>query len=69
MNTDNHWFLNAIPSRLNIPAQGLRGGRPGATGSFLINGEPLLEAKKREMLPADEVLMQTPGGGGFGSAR
>ena len=69
MNTDSRWFLNAIPSRLNIPAQGLRGGRPGATGSFLINGEPLLEAKKREMLPADEVLMQTPGGGGFGSAR
>ena len=69
MNTDSRWFLNAIPSRLNIPAKGLGGGEPGKTGSFLINGEPLLDAKKREMLPTDEVLMQTPGGGGFGPNR
>ena len=68
MNTESPWFLNAIPSRLNIPAKGLGGGEPGTTGSFLINGDPLLEAKKREMLPTDEVLMQTPGGGGFGPA-
>ena len=67
MKTEFPWLLNAIPSRLNIPAQGCNGGGAGRPGSFLINGEQLLEAKKREMQPTDEVLMETPGGGGFGS--
>lgn len=67
MKTEFPWHLNAIPSRLNIPAQGCNGGGAGRPGSFLINGEQLLEAKKREMQPTDEVLMETPGGGGFGS--
>jgi N-methylhydantoinase B/oxoprolinase/acetone carboxylase alpha subunit len=40
---------------------------PAEPGSFLINGRALLEAKKREMQPDDEVLMETPGGGGFGA--
>ena len=66
LKTEHNWLLNAIPSRLNIAAQGSNGGEPGQAGSFLINGQALLEAKKREMQPDDEVLMETPGGGGFG---
>ena len=67
LKTEHNWLLNAIPSRLNIAAKGLNGGEPGQAGSFLINGQALLEAKKREMQPEDEVLMETPGGGGFGA--
>ncbi len=66
MNTKFPWLLNAIPSRLTIPANGTKGGGPGRVGSFLINGKNSLEAKKREMEPDDEVIMETPGGGGFG---
>jgi len=44
----------------------LAGGEPGAVGAFLINGEASLEARKKEMSKNDEVLMHTPGGGGFG---
>jgi len=66
MRSGREWLLNAIPSRLHIQAEGLLGGGPGAVGQFLINQEPSLEAHKRAMGPADEVLMQTPGGGGFG---
>jgi N-methylhydantoinase B len=68
MRTGKEWLLNAIPSRLKSGAEGLQGGAPGAPGSFLINGEQNLEAKKIAMAPADEVVMQTPGGGGFGKA-
>ena len=67
MRTNTEWLLNAIPSRLSIPAQGLEGGEPGAPGKFTINGEPLHPAAKLAMAPEDEVLMQTPGGGGYGS--
>lgn len=67
MRTGRDWLLNAIPSRLHTRAEGLLGGEPGAAGVFLINGEPDLAARKRAMEPADEILMQTPGGGGFGA--
>jgi N-methylhydantoinase B/oxoprolinase/acetone carboxylase alpha subunit len=66
MRTGRDWLLNAIPSRLHARAQGLMGGQPGAAGMFLINGEPNLAAHKRAMESNDEILMQTPGGGGFG---
>lgn len=66
MRTSEEWLLNAIPSRLKTAAEGLLGGGPGAPGTFLINGEPTLEPRKLSMQPGDEVLMMTPGGGGFG---
>ena len=66
MRTDSEWLLNAIPSRLTIPAEGLEGGAPGATGAFFVNGEALHPAAKLAMDPSDDVLMQTPGGGGYG---
>ncbi len=68
MRTGKDWLLNAIPSRLKSGAEGLQGGAPGAPGEFLINGQQNLEAKKIAMGPNDEVVMQTPGGGGYGKA-
>jgi N-methylhydantoinase B/oxoprolinase/acetone carboxylase alpha subunit len=68
MRTGRDWLLNAIPSRLKNQAQGLDGGAPGAPGAFLINGVPQMEAAKMAMKADDVVLMQTPGGGGFGAA-
>jgi N-methylhydantoinase B/oxoprolinase/acetone carboxylase alpha subunit len=67
MRPGQEWLLNAIPSRLDTGAEGLLGGEPGAVGRFLINGQPSQSAHKRVMAPADEVLLQTPGGGGFGA--
>jgi N-methylhydantoinase B/oxoprolinase/acetone carboxylase alpha subunit len=67
MRSGSEWHLNAIPSRLISGPEGLYGGFPGAPGSFKINGASTLEAKKRAMKPTDEVVMQTPGGGGFGA--
>lgn len=66
LRSPNPWLLNAIPSRLSTQAEGLNGGGAGRSGRFLINDEPISEPKKLAMKPSDEVLLETPGGGGFG---
>ena len=67
MRTLDPWLLNAVPSRLESPAEGLDGGIPGRPGRFLINGTPSAQANKMIMQPGDEVVLETPGGGGFGA--
>jgi N-methylhydantoinase B len=44
------------------------GGGLRAPARFLVNGKPVSEARKMIMQPADEVIMETPGGGGYGAA-
>ena len=67
MNTEHPWLLNAVPSRLDRGPDGLDGGEAGAEGHFLVNGKPFSEARKVQMNPGDRVLLETPGGGGFGA--
>jgi N-methylhydantoinase B len=66
MQTDDPWLLNAVPSRLDDGPEGLGGGKPGAAGRFLVNGRPVSTAKKLALNPEDVVLLETPGGGGYG---
>jgi N-methylhydantoinase B/oxoprolinase/acetone carboxylase alpha subunit len=66
MRTDQPWLLNAVPSRLDRGPEGLDGGQDGAAGRFLINGAPVSEGKKMAMRAGDVVLLETPGGGGYG---
>jgi N-methylhydantoinase B/oxoprolinase/acetone carboxylase alpha subunit len=66
MRTRHPWLLNAVPSRLEQGPDGIAGGKPGAAGKFLVNGKPVSEARKLTMQPDDVVLLETPGGGGFG---
>jgi N-methylhydantoinase B len=68
MRTDQPWLLNAVPSRLGRGPDGLDGGEPGAAGRFLVNGRPVSQAGKMTMAPGDHVVLETPGGGGFGAA-
>jgi N-methylhydantoinase B len=67
MRTQHPWLLNAVPSRLGQGPDGLDGGEPGAGGRFLVNGKPFSEARKVSMEPGDVVLLETPGGGGYGA--
>ena len=69
MLTGKPWLLNAIPSRLTVPARGFAGGAPGDTGRFLVGGKPVSEARKIDVEADDIVILETPGGGGFGAAR
>jgi N-methylhydantoinase B len=68
MRTREPWLLNVVASRTDLGPEGLEGGASGRPGRFLVNGKPVNEARKMPMQPDDEVLMETPGGGGYGSA-
>ena len=66
MLTEQPWLLNAVPSRLDRGPDGIDGGEAGAPGRFLVNGKSVSEAKKLTMQAGDVVLLETPGGGGYG---
>ncbi len=67
MRTNDTWLLNAVASRTGLAPEGLAGGASGAAGRFLVNGKPVTEARKMLMQPQDQVILETPGGGGYGS--
>jgi N-methylhydantoinase B len=60
------WTLNAVTSRLRHPPQGLFGGEPGATGRFVIDGEPVRTQQRINLQTGDVVRLELPGGGGYG---
>jgi N-methylhydantoinase B len=51
----------------SVPA-GLAGGGPGQPGRLLINGEQVDPTEPRILRAGDRVIMETAGGGGYGSA-
>jgi len=61
------WTLNAVTSRLAHPPLGLFGGEPGATGSFVVNDEPVRTQKRIDLHSGDLVRLELPGGGGYGA--
>jgi N-methylhydantoinase B/oxoprolinase/acetone carboxylase alpha subunit len=67
MKTDKPWVLNVSPACLREGPEGLDGGAPGAPGRCLINDQPFSESRKITMAPADHVVLETPGGGGYGA--
>jgi N-methylhydantoinase B/oxoprolinase/acetone carboxylase alpha subunit len=68
MRTNSTWLLNAVPSRTSLPPEGMGGGGDGAAGAFLVNGERVSDARKLLMQAGDQVVLETPGGGGYGEA-
>lgn len=68
MRTPYPWLLNAVPSRLQQGPDGLDGGLSGAAGSFTVDDKPFKEARKISLQANAKVVLETPGGGGFGKA-
>jgi N-methylhydantoinase B/oxoprolinase/acetone carboxylase alpha subunit len=68
MRTREPWLLNVVASRTDLGPEGLEGGEGGKPGRFLVNGDPVNKSQKMAMAADDEVMMETPGGGGYGSA-
>ncbi|WP_033472423.1 hydantoinase B/oxoprolinase family protein [Bordetella bronchiseptica] len=55
-----------LAERTREPAPGLGGGQAGVPGAVWINGVAV-DVRERHLLnPGDELVMRTPGGGGFG---
>lgn len=63
------------PCRVSIVSErrargpaGTRGGEPGAPGRNLVDGDPAPAKTTRALAAGESVTIETPGGGGFGSA-
>ncbi|GAA5058247.1 N-methylhydantoinase B [Thermocatellispora tengchongensis] len=67
VDTKAPWTLNAVTSRLARGPRGVFGGGPGATGRFLVNGEPVRTQARITLQPGDVVRLELPGGGGYGA--
>jgi N-methylhydantoinase B len=57
-----------LTERLRVPAPGLAGGEAGMCGEVLINGAAVDSRRPHVLAPGDEVILRTPGGGGYGPA-
>jgi N-methylhydantoinase B len=57
-----------ITERRRHAPKGRDGGRPGAPGRNLLNGELLPSKCAGELEPGDRLRIETPGGGGHGSS-
>lgn len=67
MYCEKPWLMSIVTSRTNAGPEGLAGGASGAPGRLTVNGKPVNSANKLLMRPQDRVLMETPGGGGYGA--
>ena len=56
-------------ARTAISAEGLGGGGPGTIGSVSVNGAPANIQQQFSVNPGDLLVLETPGGGGWGQAR
>jgi N-methylhydantoinase B len=57
-----------ITERRRHAPRGAEGGEPGTPGRNLLNGEELPPKASGTLRPGDRLRIETPGGGGFGSA-
>jgi N-methylhydantoinase B len=60
--------LSIVSERRIHPPRGAAGGADGVPGKNLLNGQPLPSKATVQLAPEDVVTIETPGGGGFGSA-
>jgi N-methylhydantoinase B len=58
--------LSLTPDRITTPPIGLAGGADAAPGRVLINGVEVDRFPPIVLEPGDEVVLELPGGGGFG---
>ncbi len=55
-----------MAERTRFPAPGLAGGADGGTGDVRINGRRIDHRRQHVLARGDQVLVRTPGGGGYG---
>ena len=65
---DTPMMASMIMTRFRTAPQGIFGGTPGKVGALLLNGKPIDPADHWVLNKGDRVVMETAGGGGYGSA-
>ncbi|GAA0415246.1 hydantoinase B/oxoprolinase family protein [Streptomyces luteireticuli] len=64
--------VSTLSGHRRIPPYGMAGGRPGALGANRVeradgSSTPLAGSDSAEVLPGDVLVVETPGGGGYGA--
>lgn len=67
--TGGPWTVSVLAERTQFAPQGLRGGRPGATGSLSVDGSPLHSKRVTTLAPDARVRLELPAGAGVGDPR
>lgn len=69
--TDGYLFeFSAMFDRVDNPARGRDGGGPGAPGHVVLDDGTPFATKGKQTVPADRrLIMELPGGGGFGDPK
>ena len=62
-------MLSLITDRRRVAPRGASGGADGLPGRNLVNGKAVGSKVAIDLAAGDVVRIETPGGGGFGSAR
>ena len=62
----NPMVLAFLAERIKYAAPGIAGGNNGQLGALSIDGKPIDPKKQHVLKPGGAILMQTPGGGGYG---
>jgi len=66
-NGDQPAVCSFIMTRLRTPSKGLAGGGNGKVGRVTVNGKPIDPAEHQILSAGDHIVMETAGGGGFGT--
>jgi N-methylhydantoinase B len=57
-----------LSQRLKYPPRGRQGGADGGVEKIILNGENVEADKPFRLSPSDVLVLDLPGGGGFGRA-
>lgn len=60
--------VSCMVERTEAAPRGLLGGQPGRTAAVLLDGKPIDPKLNFVLNPGQELVLETPGGGGFGEA-
>ncbi len=60
--------VSCMVERTEAAPRGLLGGRPGRAAAVLLDGRPIDPKRGFVLNPGQELVLETPGGGGFGEA-
>jgi N-methylhydantoinase B len=68
---DGHpFYLFAALDRIENPARGRFGGEDGAPGAVRLADGRKLKGKGKQLVPSNgRLVVETPGGGGYGSVK
>jgi N-methylhydantoinase B len=66
---DTPLTVSFLSDRNQIPAPGFAGGGDGALGAVMLNGKPINPKETVILQPNDVLVLNTPGGAGYGEPR